>query len=187
MTEAPLTPPPTGSYDGNFRPAFTEYLPTPPASHSHGSENREEIRENAIDKLQDLRESSPISLRFAPSEYGRSPTGDQPSYRRRFGRGGRLIIDRRGLRVQNKEELDRASLDRWKFDQDDDDMDEPTIVDPFDITDMRYRAAISGSSAPHPQTQTMKRHQLELSGGLAQTGVNPSVSSGATKEATAGA
>ena len=94
------------------------------------------------------------------------------------------MIDRRGLRVENKDELDRTVLDRWKFDCDDEDMEEPVVVDPFDITNMRYRAAISGPSAPHPQAQTIKRQHLEASSSGGQAGANPSAAN-VSKEGTA--
>lgn len=85
-----------------------------------------------------------------------------------------MIIDRRGSRVQNKEELDPAILDRWKFDLDDDDTDDIVEVDPFSVHSMRYRAAIGGSTGPHPQAQISKRAQTEASTSNSQSGAGPS-------------
>lgn len=77
------------------------------------------------------------------------------------------MIDRRGMNLQSKEGIDPAIVDRFKFDRDDDDDDEvPTyLIDPFDISSMRYRAAIVGSSQAHPQaqSQTTRRAQIEAS------------------------
>ena len=160
MTNYPLTPPPTGELDSNFVPAFTEYLPTPPASISQGSEHQGDPRKNTIDMLQNVKEDSPLPVRFIPSISDKSPTREQPSYRRRIGRGGRMMIDRRGNRVKDKKEVNRDILDRWKYDMDDENMEDTTMVDPFDIQSMRYRAAIS-----HAQGQTIRRAQVDASSG----------------------
>lgn len=58
------------------------------------------------------------------------------------------MIDRRGMRLQSKDELDQVNdmvVDRFKYDRDDDDEDEvPTyVIDPNDISSMRYRAKIT--------------------------------------------
>ena len=163
QTRAPLTPPMEESLRSSFRTARTEYLPTPPASVSEHSGDVVVDEGSPSRKMDDS-----VTVRYA------SPTYDgcfrsQPSFRRRVGRGGRLMIDRRGMNLQSKEGIDPAIVDRFKFDRDDDDDDEvPTyLIDPFDISSMRYRAAIVGSSQAHPQahpqaqSQTTKRAQIE--------------------------
>ena len=92
------------------------------------------------------------------------------------------MIDRRGMRLQSKDELeglDDIVIDRFKYDHDDDDDDEaPTyVIDPNDISSMRYRAKIT------QQVQAMRhaeqQRQLAISQGgsqvLAATGRLPSV------------
>ncbi|MCJ1320186.1 Enhancer of polycomb-like protein 1 [Xylographa vitiligo] len=181
QTRAPLTPPMEESLRSNFRTARTEYLPTPPASVSEHSGDIIADEGSPSRKLDDS-----ITVRYA------SPTYDgclrsQPSFRRRVGRGGRLIIDRRGMNLQSKEGIDPAIVDRFKFDRDDDDDDEvPTyLIDPFDISSMRYRAAIVGSSQAHPQahSQTARRAQVEASTSSSQRSAAVASSSSPPKNA----
>jgi enhancer of polycomb-like protein len=156
-TNAPLTPPLTGTFNSGFRAAMTEYLPTPPASNSQGSDEAGDVT-NANNYFE--RETS-VAVRYTSLE-SESPTRNQPSFRRRIGRGGRLVIDRRGATVRNREELDPKILERFKFDDDDDDdlRDFDSYwVDQFDLNNMRYRAAITGNATPHHQLQTMRRQQ----------------------------
>jgi len=77
------------------------------------------------------------------------------------------MIDRRGMRLQSKDELDQLDeivVDRFKFDRDDDDEDEvPTYtVDPNDISNMRYRAKLT------QQLQVMRRQDHERQLAIAQ-------------------
>ncbi|KAL8914080.1 MAG: hypothetical protein Q9171_001195 [Xanthocarpia ochracea] len=159
LTRAPLTPPLEESTGSSFRTAMTEYLPTPPASIS--SEHSGDVAAGA---------SSPgpikdqtVAVRYASPSYD-GPHGSQPSFRRRIGRGGRLMIDRRGMRVPGKDGLDDTLLaDRYKFDREEDDEELPTYhVDPYDIANMRYRARVSGLHQSY-QAQAAKRQQIEAS------------------------
>lgn len=92
------------------------------------------------------------------------------------------MIDRRGMRLHSKDELEGLEdivVDRFKYDHDDDDEDGvPTyVIDPNDISSMRYRAKIT------QQVQLLRhaeqQRQLSISqGGLpasAATGRPPSV------------
>ena len=156
LTRQPLTPPPEENFN-SFRPAVTEYLPTPPASDS--SEHSENAMEVNVPRKQEA-----VSVRYAaPSP--NSPNKDQPAFRRRIGRGGRILIDRRGMQPQSKTVTDSKIAERFRYDDDGDDDDEhfTYTLDPYDISSMRYRAAISGS---HPamttqQAQAMRRAQIE--------------------------
>ena len=83
------------------------------------------------------------------------------------------MIDRRGMRLQSKEELnglDDIVVDRFKFDRDDDDEDEVPIytVDPNDISNMRYRAKMT------QQVQVMRRQDQERQLAIAQASRNAS-------------
>jgi enhancer of polycomb-like protein len=112
----------------SFRVAKTQYLMTPPASVSS---------EMDIDHASP-KEDSPFDFRFdspPPEE------DEHPAFRRRIGRLNRLWIDRRGITSPAKE-MDSDTLNRWKYDQDDD--DEPVIytVDPFNTRAIKYRSTI---------------------------------------------
>ena len=158
MTQAPLTPPSEESIGSTFRTAVTEYLPTPPTSASSEQSGGyvAEISSPSRNK------GNPVTVRYASPSYD-GPCRSQPSFRRRIGRGGRLMIDRRGMHLQTKEGINDTVIDRFKYDRDDDDDDGvPTyLIDPYDISSMRYRAAIVGSSQLHQQGQVGRRTQLE--------------------------
>ncbi|KAL8843109.1 MAG: hypothetical protein Q9170_000239 [Blastenia crenularia] len=160
MTRAPLTPPLEESGSSSFRTATAEYLPTPPASIS--SEHSGELAAESVSRGQTKDQA--VAVRYASPSYD-GPNGSQPSFRRRIGRGGRLMIDRRGMRVPWREGLDDIVADRYKFDHEDDDDEVLTYhVDPYDITSMRYRARISGLHQNY-QAQAAKRQQTEASAG----------------------
>ncbi len=158
LTRAPLTPPREDNMRSSFRTAMTEYLPTPPASIL--SEHSGELGPDEDSPMHGKSDS--IAVRYASPSYG-GPCQSQPSFRRRFGRGGRLMIDRRGIRLQSQEGLTENLVDRFKFDNDDDEDEVPVYaVAPYDISSMRYRAKISGSYSHQPQGQGVSRRpQLE--------------------------
>lgn len=166
MTRAPLTPPLEESAGSSFRTATTEYLPTPPASIS--SEHSGDVA--AEPSLSGQTKDQTVSVRYASPSYD-GPCGSQPSFRRRIGRGGRLMIDRRGMRIPWKEDLDDTVAERYKFDHDDEDDEIPTYhADPYNIASMRYRARNSGLHQNY-QSQAAKRHQTEAS--ASQGGIIP--------------
>ncbi|KAL8838063.1 MAG: hypothetical protein Q9176_005268 [Flavoplaca citrina] len=156
MTRAPLTPPLEESAGSSFRTATTEYLPTPPASIS--SEHSADVAAGSGSPKPS--KDHTISVRYASPSYD-GPYGSQPSFRRRIGRGGRLMIDRRGMRVPSKDGLDATLLaDRYKFDHEDDDDELPIYhVDPYDLASMRYRARISGLHQSY-QAHIAKRQHI---------------------------
>ena len=161
VTRAPLTPPREENLRSTFRTAITEYLPTPPASIV--SEQSGELGVDGESPMHGKGDS--IAVRYASPTYD-GPQERQPSFRRRFSRGGRLMIDRRGMHVPSKEGLTEKILDRYKFDKDDDDDEMPVYhVDTYDIYSMRYRAKIAASLSHQPQQAqaVSKRPQLEAS------------------------
>lgn len=165
MTRAPLTPPLEEGVGSSFRTAMTDYLPTPPASIS--SEHSGDVAAEA--GMAGQVKEQPVTVRYASPTYD-GPNGSQPSFRRRIGRGGRLMIDRRGMRVPWKEGLDDAVADRYRLDHEDDDNEMPTYeVDPYDIANMRYRARNSGLHQNY-QAQAAKRQQIEASTSQGGTG-----------------
>jgi len=129
------------SFDADFRPAITtEYLPTPPAS-----ESSEHLRDALADTGSlDIRDKFAITVRQTTPD---AETGtNMPSFRRRIGRGGRMLIDRRNLSFRNRVDVDPLKLDRFKYDQDDDDSDLVYEADEFDIQIMQHRAYLLAKS-----------------------------------------
>ncbi|KAL8734935.1 MAG: hypothetical protein Q9166_001287 [cf. Caloplaca sp. 2 TL-2023] len=160
MTRAPLTPPLEESAGSSFRTAMTEYLPTPPASIS--SEHSGDVA--AASTSPALIKDHTVAVRYASPSYDGSHES-QPSFRRRIGRGGRLMIDRRGMRVPERGEVNDIVADRYKFDREEDDDEHPTYhVDPYDIASMRFRARNSSVHQSY-QAQNAKRQQIEASAG----------------------
>ena len=66
------------------------------------------------------------------------------AFRRRIGRNNRLWIDRRGFTTPPRETTAGDSYsDRWKYDNDDSDDEQPVYeVDPYDTRALKYRAGI---------------------------------------------
>ncbi|KAK8031458.1 enhancer-polycomb 1 [Apiospora arundinis] len=78
---------------------------------------------------------------------GLSPEAEQPmpGYRRRIGRCGRLWIDRRnvGQLASPPSDSDLPQNDRFKYDEDDSDDEQPVYhIDPYDTRPMKFRAGI---------------------------------------------
>ncbi|KAI4165789.1 MAG: hypothetical protein LQ342_000732 [Letrouitia transgressa] len=139
MTREPLTPSSEKNTTSNFRTATTEYLPTPPASVSSEPTGDNVVQTDSSHSAKD----DIVTVRYASPSYD-GHYGTQPSFRRRIGRGGRLIIDRRGMHIQSEERRNDIVADRMKFDTEDDEDDEIPVyeVDPYDVKAMRFRAKI---------------------------------------------
>lgn len=98
----------------------TEYLPTPPASVASDSP--------PVDSVADV--DSPSHLLSPPLRYA-SPAGDDatvsmPSFRRRVGRGGRIMFDRR-IPFRTKEADDDPLAERYRFDSDDERLEDDPV------------------------------------------------------------
>ncbi len=165
-TKAPLTPPLEVNMRSSYLNAKIDVpLPTPPASIS--SEHMGDVTADYNSPSRGNDES--ITVRYESPSYD-EPGHNQPSFRRRYGRGGRLMIDRKGMRLQSTEGLDDIIVDRYKFDQDEDEDEIPTYpIDQYDIPRMRYRAHM------HAQLQAAKRAQQAQ---LVEAGVSSSQRSG---------
>ena len=157
LTKAPLTPPLETGTGSTFRTATTEYLPTPPASISsgHSGDIATDIGTLNIDK------KDSVAVRYASPSYD-GPYHSQPSFRRRYGRGGRLWIDRRGMKLPSRQMMSSPLSDGFKFDDDDEDEDGVQLYfhDPFDAESMRFRANIFPPQPSQAQIQ-MRRAQME--------------------------
>ena len=164
LTRAPLSPSPERTFDtAAFRPAFTAQLPTPPSSESSG-----DMMDTALDMTSPLHSRDKLASR-ALELHGEPHR--MPSFRRRVGRGGRLLIDRRNLASRCKIELDPLKADRFKFDQEDSD-DEPVYdTDPFSIQIMQHRAitvakvreqaAVAAQAHAQAQAQAAQARRLQ--------------------------
>lgn len=135
VTREPLPPVRGENPTHSFRPAKTTYLMTPPASASGSTED---------EKMPDAEPTimhAPVLVRGLTPEDSDSVT----EYRRRIGRNGRLWIDRRGLKNPPLESSALQS-DRFKYDQDDSDGEQPVCrVDPNSTNALKFRSTIPPS------------------------------------------
>jgi len=143
-TWRPITPPlEQAAAKSDFRTVFTEsQLPTPPASVS----DEEGADATAVERMNkhsqsDVRRSARIRFATPPEEV---PFQDQSRFRRRVGRGGRIMIDRRGVKRQKVEngQVDDRAADRWKFAGDSSEDEQVYPVDWTDTLHIRYRIMI---------------------------------------------
>ncbi|KAI9809585.1 MAG: hypothetical protein M1825_000017 [Sarcosagium campestre] len=144
FTTMPLTAPSEDVSESEYRTVVIEYLPTPPESLSDasGEVDNTDMENPAHDR------DDPVVFRYAPpSNHGSEKIW--PSFRRRIGRGGRQIIDRRGLLAQPIEEPDMYAQDRFKYDRDDDDEQPVYPVEAFEALNMRYRASFTPTIRDH--------------------------------------
>ncbi|KAL7625485.1 Enhancer of polycomb-like protein 1 [Parahypoxylon ruwenzoriense] len=138
LTAEPLSP--ITEEQPSFRPAKTAYLLTPPASSASDSMDIDvEIPGFASKNLAALFPNG--------ADMDSSDREKMRSYRRRIARLGRLFIDRRGPKTNEQKnpahEIDPAQSDRWKYDQDDEDGDQPAYeVDPNSFRQMKFRSTI---------------------------------------------
>jgi enhancer of polycomb-like protein len=148
-TWRPITPPlePRGS-KSDFRPVFTtSQLPTPPASlSSEGARDAMELVQE--DKQTEPRRSARIRYTTPPEDI---PFAEQPRYRRRIGRGGRVMIDRRGVKRPKLDPVDERVADRYKFDVDSSEDEGRYPVDWTDNHSMRYRMMIAFGGSERTQ------------------------------------
>lgn len=116
-----------------WQAAITQYPITPPSSVTSESFNH---ASPAPDKPRDF-----------TVRYGSPPEEEcltQPVFRRRIGRNGRQWIDRRPGLINADEGpgAEDKSMDRWKYDQDDDDRQPVYSLDAYSTDALRYRSSI---------------------------------------------
>ena len=162
-TMFPLTPETDQGFgdEAHFLPAMpaTIYLPTPPASISAD----EAEAEKPVDaEMKDISQSS------TPFRYASPASDDEqklrmPAFRRRIGRGGRVILDRKmPFRTHN-----RQDDDRFKFDHDSDDaMEDDPEQETFFAQSMRQsneRSMLLQRTAPvvNPQAANARIAQID--------------------------
>lgn len=134
FTEEPYQPPKTLDVPSAFfQPAELVHLPTPSPTPSPGSSPRESSP-LGFDKLDTIMEEAP-ALASSPEPTIR--------YRRRVGRGGRIIIDRRMTRrVATPEDVDEVIKDRFKFDHSDEEENPVYELNPYSEELLRFRARL---------------------------------------------
>ncbi|KAI2670397.1 hypothetical protein CBS147317_9363 [Penicillium roqueforti] len=158
-TRAPLSPSPERTFDvATFRPAFTAQLPTPPSSESSGEmETSLDVTSPLFSK--DKRASHDMEMHDVPHR--------MPSFRRRVGRGGRLMIDRRNMGA-NKVEMDPLKADRFKFDQEDSDEDHDYDTDAYSIQIMQHRAITMAKAREQAAVAAQAHAQAQAQAAQAQ-------------------
>ncbi|KAH3907764.1 polycomb-like-enhancer protein [Parastagonospora nodorum] len=173
-TWRPITPPlelPAAKSD--FRTVFTQsQLPTPPASVSDEG-GADAMTVDRVNKQDEPRRSARIRFATPPEDV---PFQDQTRFRRRIGRGGRVMIDRRGMKRQKIEngEVDERVADRWKFSGDSSEDEQIYAVDWTDTMHIRYRNMIDRQGekqqpqqvAPNPNRRSIENHNRSASGHL---------------------
>ncbi|KAJ5783815.1 uncharacterized protein N7518_009492 [Penicillium psychrosexuale] len=158
-TRAPLSPSPERTFDvATFRPAFTAQLPTPPSSESSGEmETSLDVTYPLFSK--DKLASHDMEMHDVPHR--------MPSFRRRVGRGGRLMIDRRNMGA-NKVEMDPLKADRFKFDQEDSDEDHDYDTDAYSIQIMQHRAITMAKAREQAAVAAQAHAQAQAQAAQAQ-------------------
>lgn len=159
LTKGPLPPAPSPyRQEPSFRAAQAQYLLTPPAS----SASAESMEEPTPMDLDEKVPSAVFHFKGAPIDEEHPP--QMLAYRRRIGRLNRLWIDRRPMKAVVSPRNDTES-DRWKYDQDDSEDEQPVYeVDPYDTRCIRFRASIPLSNQDprrHPRPLVQAQAQLE--------------------------
>ncbi|QDS70041.1 hypothetical protein FKW77_003995 [Venturia effusa] len=200
QTWRPITPPLETANGGrnSFRAAYSQPLPTPPSSISEGEDTI------MMDGGRTPNPHEDKTVAKLPIRYASPPADPQTGYgmtlrssfRRRQGRGGRLFIDRRGLkrpRSEDSDDEDRSKIlsppfsarrereeDRSLYDIDSDEDTQVYYTDPYDDWNINYRVAVGYSpnrqisdaqrvaQQQHMLTQQQLRHQQAA----AQAGAN---------------
>lgn len=136
-----------------FRPASTQYLMTPPASETSRDEEHESMAME-LDEPEMPHSNAVFQFKGMPSVESDTVTPGM-QYRRRIGRLNRLWIDRKRVMASPSPEppsffggnsdamqLDTATSDRWKYDEDSDDEPEVYKIDPYDNLALKFRSSI---------------------------------------------
>ncbi|KAK8171540.1 enhancer of polycomb-like-domain-containing protein [Phyllosticta citrichinensis] len=118
VTWRAITPPLEEDTQPAYRTAIAQYLPTPPSSTS--SDEAQSSNQAEASKASGV-------VRYATPPY--ESFQGRPSFRRRTGRGGRLMIDRRGLKRPAPDDSDDRAAERFKYDHDSDEDDDTISVD----------------------------------------------------------
>ncbi|KPI37318.1 Enhancer of polycomb-like protein 1 [Cyphellophora attinorum] len=160
-TKAPLTPEPEPDVQQpEFRKAMAAQLPTPPASNSE--EETQPNGEGQIELKERSRSSTPF--RYASPVDDSDGPDPMPAFRRRIGRGGRVMIDRRfPLRTKAQPVHDPVLDDRWKFDTDHSDSEVEDQVQIPESSHIALRAHLAApQQRPIDQSTTVPGRRLTI-------------------------
>lgn len=140
QTWRPITPPlEQPATKSDFRAVSTRsQLLTPPAS-EEGAALGGTMETDQTEKQVELRRSARIQYSPPPEDV---PHRDQTRFRRRIGRGGRTMVDRRGIKRQKLDSIDERVADRYKYCGDDSEDEQIYLVDWTDNLNIRYRIMI---------------------------------------------
>ncbi|KAF8534612.1 enhancer of polycomb-like-domain-containing protein [Trichophaea hybrida] len=147
----PTTTPPVS----NFCSVQTFYLPSPP----HTAEST--VSSPGSGSIS-LRQGQVSIIQASPKKM---PSRNLPTFRRRLGRGGRVLIDRRGHASVSTDNVDPMVIDRIKFDNNNDELDLVFPVDPYSDRQVKFRAQMLSPPPEHPlvQTPTIRRQVMASS------------------------
>ncbi|BCR88994.1 enhancer of polycomb-like protein 1 [Aspergillus chevalieri] len=161
FTRAPLSPSPERTFEAAFRPAITTQLPTPPSS---------DTSENMMDTSLDTTSALSFRDKLAPRTMMElhEDTSRIPSFRRRIGRGGRLLIDRRNIAAACRVELDPLKADRFKYDREDSDEELDYERDQYDIQIMQHRAIMAAKARDQAAAAAQAHAQAQAAHAQAQ-------------------
>ena len=151
-TMYPLSPEPEFHDAPQFLPAMpAEYLPTPPASVSEDESAEKDV------EMKDVSRSSTPFRYASPADEDDHPA--MPAFRRRIGRGGRVIVDRK-FPVRSR--ID----ERFRFDHSDEE-DDSSFDDSFTALATRQsnERSLLYQSAIRDQHQANQRRFEQASGG----------------------
>lgn len=170
VTWRAITPPLEEENQPAFRTAITEYLPTPPASVS-SDEAADANKQHSAQADNGADESYLVRYATPPQE---SFVG-RPSFRRRTGRGGRLMIDRRGLKRLATEDIDDRVAERFKYDRDSDEENDVIPVDFYADAAIKYRILMDRSVSREAamQQQAAARRSMVAAAAAAAQGQHP--------------
>jgi enhancer of polycomb-like protein len=160
QTWRPITPPLEQAVPKqNFRTVLTSsQLPTPPASVS-SEEQGDAMEVDQANKQMEPRRSARIRYATPPDDV---PYQDQHRFRRRTGRGGRVMIDRRGVKRLKIESIDERAADRYKFCGDSSEDEQIYPVDWTDNLHIRYRIMIEQQGARPQNAQAVAQNRRAI-------------------------
>ncbi|CAI6333507.1 unnamed protein product [Periconia digitata] len=182
-TWRPITPPlEQVSSKSDFRRVYTDsQLLTPPTSSSSMENNNASAVEKSK-KSNEPRRNARIRFATPPDDV---PYQDQSRFRRRTGRGGRIMVDRRGVKRQKIEDFDERVADRYNYAGESSEDEQVHPVDWTDNLHIRYRIMIerqgenrnvqqaAAAAAASQSRKSIENHNRSVSGHLLPPGGTP--------------
>ena len=183
-TWGPITPPPETSSMSGFLPELKEVqLPTPPASLRSESSDQQQKTKDVEMKDADGDADLPTPVSNGSREQSTAPLGtmfrftspppearneDRPTYRRRYGRGGRIFVEERRTRPY--------VVSKGVVCDSDDESDDEAVVHPFnchDVLGLSYRASLLGTRPKIELGRAQSSGDISMTNGQSTTGQGP--------------